>query len=263
MMLLINKQTRIGTYRVFWSVFPLLFALSCSAKSTFSQNPPNSLSHFGVSSVPHSSKLISEVLMRIQLDYVDPIRLEPQRMLEGALNELSREIAEIQTTLDVNQQTLSLRLVVEAQQQQINIKPMRQLNDLNHLLQWMILYIQSHWSTPSDLQRVEYALIRGFLSELDPHSVLLPKEIYSEFQVSTRGNFGGVGLMVGIRKGKITVIAPIEGTPAAKAGIRAMDRIVRIGDEKYGAFEFDRHGGQIERKNRDNPRFIHHACRVQ
>ncbi|MBF0276467.1 MAG: PDZ domain-containing protein [SAR324 cluster bacterium] len=169
--------------------------------------------------------------MRIQLDYVDPHRIEPKRMLEGALDELSREVAEIQTETDFKQENSALNVNVEAQKQRIPFQSMRQLNDLNNLLQQMLSYIQKQWSTPWDLQRVEYALIQGLLSELDPHSVLLPKEIYSEFQINTRGNFGGVGLMVGIRKNKITVIAPIEDTPASKAGIRAMDRIVRIGDE--------------------------------
>lgn len=215
-----------------WSLFPLLFALSCAAKSTFSQNSfAASQATTAIASTAHPAKLISEVLMRIQLDYVDPKRLEPQGMLEGALNELSRQVPEIQTTLKGNRKAPSLHLVVETQQETIPFQPIHQLNDLNNLLQRMTLSIQSYWSSSSNLQEVEYALIRGLLSKLDPHSVLLPKEIYSEFQVNTRGNFGGIGLMIGIRNNNMTVIAPIEGSPAARAGIREMDRIVRIGNE--------------------------------
>ena len=170
--------------------------------------------------------------MRVQLDYVDPERLLPQRMLQGALNELSIEIPEIQVNLRSEQKSHILNLIVETRSEEITYQSLRDLDELNQLLQQLVSSIKLSWSAAAQIYKVERALIVGLLSELDPHSTLLPKEIYEEFQVNTRGNFGGVGIVVGIRNNQMIVITPIEGTPAAKAGIRAMDRIVRIGDEE-------------------------------
>ena len=65
---------------------------------------------------------------------------------------------------------------------------------------------------------------------LDPHSVLMSPEAYRELQVETRGKFGGIGIEITIRDGKLTVVSPIEGTPAYRLGIKAGDHIVRIED---------------------------------
>lgn len=222
--------------RVIWILLPWLFVFSCSAKSASPplQSPPVAFQPSAQSehaAHPLVSDLIAEVLMRIQLDYVELNRLNPQQMLQGALQQLSRQIPEIRASLTLNPGHNLLSLVVENQQVQFPLQPMRHLDELNHLLQKIVAYIQEHWETPNNLSIVEYALIQGMLAELDPHSALLPKEVYNEFEINTRGNFGGVGLVVGIRDNQMTVITPIDGAPAAKAGIQAMDRIVRIGDE--------------------------------
>jgi len=81
------------------------------------------------------------------------------------------------------------------------------------------------------LKEVEYAAINGMLSTLDPHSVFLSPKNYNEVRLSTRGEFGGLGIVISIRDGSLTVISPIEGTPAHRAGIKAKDKIVRIGEE--------------------------------
>ncbi len=73
-----------------------------------------------------------------------------------------------------------------------------------------------------------YGGIRGMLATLDPHSSFLTPELYEEMQADTHGEFGGVGIEVTIEKGVLSVVAPIEGTPAQRAGIRARDRIIRI-----------------------------------
>lgn len=70
--------------------------------------------------------------------------------------------------------------------------------------------------------------IRGMLSSLDPHTVYMPPAAYKELRVDTAGKFGGVGIEVWIKGGVLTVIAPIEETPAFRAGIKTGDKIVRI-----------------------------------
>ncbi len=76
-----------------------------------------------------------------------------------------------------------------------------------------------------------YAAIKGMLNSLDPHSSFMPPEEYKEMQVETKGEFGGLGIQVGVKDGVLTVIAPIEGTPAFLAGIKAGDRIVKVNNE--------------------------------
>ena len=73
--------------------------------------------------------------------------------------------------------------------------------------------------------------IRGMLSGLDPHSSYLDTEDYRDLQVGTRGEFGGLGIEVGMEDGFVKVIAPIDDTPAQRAGLQAGDSIIRI-DQK-------------------------------
>ena len=81
---------------------------------------------------------------------------------------------------------------------------------------------------PKDLV---YGAIKGMLSTLDPHSSFMPPDIYKEMQVDTKGEFGGIGIQIGVKNNQLTVIAPIEDTPAARAGIKAGDQIIKINEE--------------------------------
>jgi carboxyl-terminal processing protease len=76
-----------------------------------------------------------------------------------------------------------------------------------------------------------YGAIKGMLNSLDPHSGFMTPEGYKEMQVDTKGEFGGLGIQIGLKDNILTVIAPIEDTPAYKAGILAGDRIVKINGE--------------------------------
>lgn len=73
--------------------------------------------------------------------------------------------------------------------------------------------------------------IRGMVSGLDPHSSYLEPREYEQLQSGTQGEFGGLGMEVGMKDGFVEVVAPIEGTPAAEAGIRAGDTITRLDGE--------------------------------
>ncbi|MBW2434265.1 MAG: PDZ domain-containing protein [Deltaproteobacteria bacterium] len=70
--------------------------------------------------------------------------------------------------------------------------------------------------------------IQGMLSSLDPHSTLMPPEAFEDLQIDTKGKFTGIGIHITMRDGFVTVISPIEDTPADKAGIIAQDRIIKV-----------------------------------
>lgn len=73
--------------------------------------------------------------------------------------------------------------------------------------------------------------LKGLLPQLDPHSSYLDKKAYKELKIQTNGEFGGLGMVVGIKNGVLTVISPIDGTPAAKAGIKPGDIILMINNK--------------------------------
>ena len=74
--------------------------------------------------------------------------------------------------------------------------------------------------------------INGVLQSLDPYSAYMSPELFKEMQTDTRGEFGGLGIEIGMEAGVVKVISPIDDTPAAKAGIKAGDFIIKIGNEQ-------------------------------
>jgi carboxyl-terminal processing protease len=84
---------------------------------------------------------------------------------------------------------------------------------------------------PDDAKLIESA-IAGMLSALDPHSAYMNPSAYRDMQTQTRGEFGGLGLEVTMENGVVKVVSPIDGTPAAKAGLRANDLITQIDGEQ-------------------------------
>ena len=76
-----------------------------------------------------------------------------------------------------------------------------------------------------------YGALKGMLSSLDSHSQFLDPDSYNELKIDTEGKFGGIGIEITLRDGVLTVVTPIDDTPAWKAGIKAGDRIVKIDNE--------------------------------
>lgn len=79
-----------------------------------------------------------------------------------------------------------------------------------------------------DPQKLVQSMVDGMLATLDPHSAYLPPEPYHEMEIQMSGSFGGIGIELGMKDDRLTVIAPIEDTPAFRAGIQANDHIYKI-----------------------------------
>jgi carboxyl-terminal processing protease len=88
--------------------------------------------------------------------------------------------------------------------------------------------VQRDYVEDTKTRDIVYGAIRGLLNTLDPHSAFMPPDVYKEMQVDTKGEFGGLGIQIGLKEERLTVIAPIEGTPADRAGVLAGDRIIKI-----------------------------------
>jgi carboxyl-terminal processing protease len=91
--------------------------------------------------------------------------------------------------------------------------------------------VQKNYVEDTKSRDLIYGAVRGMLNTLDPHSAFMPPEVYKEVQVDTKGEFGGLGIQIGMKDNKLVVIAPIDGTPAERAGIKAGDWIVKVNDE--------------------------------
>lgn len=95
----------------------------------------------------------------------------------------------------------------------------------------VLSYIQKDYVEETKSKDLIYGAIKGMLETLDPHSAFMPPETFKEMQAETKGRFEGLGLEITMKDGILTVVAPIEDTPAFKAGILAGDQIVKIDGE--------------------------------
>jgi len=90
--------------------------------------------------------------------------------------------------------------------------------------------IEKNYVEPQDPRELIYGAIKGMVRDLDPHSSFMTKEEHQELMLETKGSFTGIGVEITIKDDILTVVSPIEGTPAYEAGMKAEDRIIEIDD---------------------------------
>ena len=95
----------------------------------------------------------------------------------------------------------------------------------------VLALVEKNYVEPVNLDTLVEGAIKGMLLTLDPHSGYMDREVFKELQVETKGEFGGLGIEITVKDGLLTVVAPIEDSPAARAGLKAGDQIIKIGDE--------------------------------
>ena len=95
----------------------------------------------------------------------------------------------------------------------------------------VIAIVQKNYVEPVSTKDLINGAITGMLASLDPHSAYLTPDLYHDLEVETRGSFGGLGIEITVKNDMLTVVAPIDGTPATKAGIKSGDQIVKIDND--------------------------------
>jgi carboxyl-terminal processing protease len=88
--------------------------------------------------------------------------------------------------------------------------------------------VEKNYVEPQKAEKLIHGAIKGMMNELDPHSSFLTKDEHQELLIETRGSFSGIGIEISIREQILTVVSPVEGTPAYEAGIMAGDKIIKI-----------------------------------
>jgi carboxyl-terminal processing protease len=177
-------------------------------------------------------RVFNKVVLLVKEQYVEPARIQPKEMLRAALDAVEKNVPEVLVE-DVDDGTLKVAVGTAAgmEERLFDIHDVTSLWDVSFRLNAIFRFLEPRIATDVDKKEVEYAAINGMLAKLDPHSVLLEPRYSQEMKLSTKGEFGGLGIVISIRDGGLTVISPIDGTPADKVGIKAQDKIVKIGEE--------------------------------
>jgi len=179
-------------------------------------------------------KILNRSLLQIKDKYVEPDRIAPAEMLVGALDEVQNELPAVVVEYEGDEQNpKSVDVQVDQAEQTFELDQLESLWEMSFRLKSIFQFVEKH-TAPEDgetFKDIEYSVVNGMLEKLDPHSNLLTPEHYDEMQTQTGGEFGGLGIVISIRDGQLTVISPIDGTPAAAKGIQSRDKIVRIKDE--------------------------------
>jgi carboxyl-terminal processing protease len=175
-------------------------------------------------------KVVNETLRIIREKYVDPKRVKPRDMLLSALNFVQRDVAQIIVLHEDGAATVKVR--VDTQEKEFRVDNVQGPWDVSARLREIFAFVQDNLrGSDVNLRDIEYAACNGMLHTLDPHSVLLSPDAYKEMNMSTTGQFGGLGIVISLRDQQLTVINPMPGTPAWRAGLKRYDRIVKIDSE--------------------------------
>lgn len=168
-----------------------------------------------------------QAVAHVRDDYVAPGRVQPDKMLDASLARVARVVPEFL----FERADGRLKLTMGAEHSEVPLPPLGDLSSLSSVLMDTAEFVDKY--LPDDIERpvIEYALMNGMLATLDPHSVFIDPESFAEMQITNTGHFGGLGITIGIREQRLTVLYPLAETPAAKAGLKAGDRIDRIGRE--------------------------------
>jgi carboxyl-terminal processing protease len=178
-------------------------------------------------------RVLSRCVAYLRTNYVAPSRIKPVPMLLGALKAAEAMIPDLMATEANNDPDLVTSVVVQIGEhsKRFALKNISDLYQMTWTLMDIFGYIGAYLPVEVKPEDVEYAAINGLLTPLDEHSAFLPPKAYEEMKLDTEGRFGGLGIVITIRNGLVTVVSVLPGTPAERAGLRSLDQITDIGDE--------------------------------
>ena len=181
---------------------------------------------------PHdlsSLRVLTKVILYVKDNYVDPKRVRPKDMLVASLEAVEKSVPDVM--VDGTAESGKVRVNVNGKLKEFDISHVDSLWKMSFTLKDVFDFVARNMRPVEDTREIEYAAVNGMLQTLDPHSVLLRPEMYREMKLSTKGEFGGLGFVIQMREGMLTVVKVLPKTPAFRAGIKKDDQILRIGEE--------------------------------
>ena len=181
---------------------------------------------------------LTQAVGMLREHYAFQARLRPRHMLFAALQgvEDALEYVLVSPAVDLDdsplgdKKPLPQRFTVQVRGKTHSFSAAK-VDDL-YQMTWKLLEVFNQFHEDEETQRkMEDAAIEGMVSVLDPHTVYLDEAAFKEMKMSTRGSFGGLGIVISVRDGNLRVISVFPRTPASRGGLKKKDHIVRIGDE--------------------------------
>lgn len=190
---------------------------------------------------------VNETLDIIRKKYVDPSRVKPRQMFLSALDMVQQDVAQIIVLHEERSPTVHVR--VDTEEKDFRVDNVQGPWDVSARLREVFAFVQQHLKDSEvDLREVEYAACNGLLRTLDPHSVFMSPESFEEMNLSTSGHFGGLGIVISMRDQQLTIMRPMPGTPAGRAGLKRLDRITKINNESTLNMPLDDAVGRLRGK---------------
>jgi carboxyl-terminal processing protease len=174
-------------------------------------------------------RVFTKVILYVKDNYVDPKRVKPKEMMVSALEYVEKTVPDVM--VDGSAESGVMKLNVNGKLKQFDISHVDSLWKMSFTLKDVFEFITKNMRPVEDSREIEYAAVNGMLQTLDPHSVLLRPELYREMKLTTKGEFGGLGFVIQMKEGNLTVVKVLPKTPAFRAGIKKDDQIKKIGDE--------------------------------
>ena len=173
--------------------------------------------------------VLSRVVIYVKENYVDPRRIDPKAMLASSLEQVVKTVAEVMVEGDVN--SGKIKVTAGSATREFDVSRVDSIWQFRASLGEIMGFLQENLVAHKNLRDIEYAAVNGMLQTLDPHSVLLEPKYFKEMKLQTRGEFGGLGFVIGMRDGNLTVMKVLKGTPALRAGVKAKDVIAKIEEQ--------------------------------
>lgn len=174
-------------------------------------------------------RVMARVVNYLKENYVDPHRIKPREMMVGALEAVEKSVPEVM--VEGTAESGKIKVNVGGKTKEFDMSRVDSLWKMSYNMKDVFDFIAKNMRPIDEPRDVEYAAVNGMLQTLDPHSILLRPEQYREMKAQTKGEFGGLGFLIRIQESVLTVLQVYGKTPAARAGIKKNDQILRIGDD--------------------------------
>lgn len=191
-----------------------------------------SLINQGPKAEADSLNITNVVMQYVKRYYVDKSVIDPKYMLMKGLGRLEQVVDQVMVDFPDGEDSTQFEVQAVDEKAVFDFTGVNDLDDVTKTMEQVFEFISPHMTGKEPkISDVEYAVLDEMLSTLDPHSGIITPQIYKEFMIETEGSFGGLGIVIGVRDGELTVISPIESTPAYRIGIKPNDKIVQIENE--------------------------------